>query len=123
MNKIYFTATPELVKLLGKKWGGTYEVRVIEAPEYIEIWDDVAEETKGKPVPRAKLNYHLFLKSVRHNDEPVEEDIPPKIMEMIVPDVLKLNAHTLDEERELFLQSSTEKPTTKAVQEPNTATT
>lgn len=109
---IGFKATQALVDLLGKKWKGTYEVHVVSAEDYIKMGNELFAKHKQE-IPRSDWNYGLILLSVRHNGKPLEKDVPPKLMEMLLPDVVKLNAYSLDEERELFLQSTTAKPPEK----------
>jgi len=118
--KIVHETTPELVKLLGKKWAGKYEIRVMSALDYIEMWDEL--HNKKLLTTRPRMNYYLLLKSVFHDGKPIEEDIPPKLMEMLMPDVIKLNAYVPEEERELFLRSPNGSPETKAAQDQNTTT-
>lgn len=119
MNIVH-EVTPELVKLLGKKWAGKYEIRVMSALDYVAMWDELYN--KKLPTTRVRMNYFLLLKSVFHDGKPIEEDVPPKLMEMLMPDVIKLNAYVPEEEEELFLQSPNGSPKTKAAPDPNTTT-
>jgi len=111
-----FKATPKLVELLGDKWKGTYEIRVLSGEDYIKMGNELF--AKDKDVPRSQWNYSMVLLAVRHNGKPLEKDVPPKLLEMLLPDVAELNAWKLDEKRELFLESTTgnpqEKPTSTA---------
>lgn len=106
-----FEATPKLIKLLGKEWAGEYQVHILSAEEYIKMGNVLFR--KGEEIPRSEWNFQTFLRCVTHNGKPIEKNVPPKIMEMLMSDVIELNAYTLTEERKLFLRPSTAKPREK----------
>lgn len=116
MEKWQATITEETCQKwqLDKKWAGTYTVDQMNGIEYIEVGDDCIEVLKkqGKPfdrIPQALWNYCLIKKASKLNGEPLPDDFPSKILELLTKPALDLNTLSAEEEREIFLPSATGK--------------
>ena len=113
-----FEATPELIAIIGEEWAGTYEVRQLMAPEYLSIGDELIDKMRkqGKEIfsiPPHHANELLVYKCVEHNGKPIKRPIPSKLLELLLPEALKLNTLTLDERRDIFLRPVTAQKTQK----------
>jgi len=115
MENWTFTATPELVATLGEKWGGTYEVKLLMADEYLGIGEEYADDLrkKGKEIikpedfKQSEFHMRLLRKSVLHNSKSIEKNLPAKLIELLMPLVLRRNTMSIMEKQEDFLSSGT----------------
>ena len=60
-------------------------------------------------IPEIYRNEKLVYKAVLHNGEPIPyATMPSKLLEILLPEVLKMNAITMEERQEIFLLLWTE---------------
>jgi len=120
MQNWTFKATPVLVEALSEKWSGTYEVKMLMGDEYLsigeEMMDDLRkskkadEEVKPEDLKKSDFNMRLLYKAVLHNGKPLKKPIPAKLIDLLMPLVIRRNTMSLAERREDFLECTTENP-------------
>ena len=104
----------EFIDIIGKEWDGKYTFLQLNSLEYISIADEVIGQLReeGKNVfliPEIYRNERLVYKAILLNGEPIPHGtMPSKLLELLLPEVLKMNAITLEEKQEIFLLPWTE---------------
>jgi len=107
----------------GQEWAGEYEVKMLYAPEDLVIYKEVAKEIKKKGIkpklpnemtPKEQkeiqnlLSWIVFKHSVRKDGEPLPQQVPIKIFDLLIPQVSKLNILSEKEGQDLFLPPTTD---------------
>ena len=105
-----FKATEDLVKAIGEKWAGTYELRQLSSTEALEVADELIDYARknGKDIqdiPNYYQNERLVYKSVKHNGKTIPYGtMPSKLMELLMQPVFEMNSVTPEERQKIFLQ-------------------
>ena len=120
--KIEFELTPELAEKLqiDKKWTGKYEIRQLNAKEYLQIGEKCLQKVRmelikqgrdNEPpvIPPFMFNFEVVLASVRFKGKRLPENIPSKLYEILSSYAIPLNLLTPQERELYFLRDSTTK--------------
>ena len=101
-----------LMQQIGDEWAGTYTVRMLMSKEYLAVTEEIIQAKRAEAqlrgdewdgtIPLTEIRRGIVFKSCSKDGQPLAEDIPAKLFELLASVSVPMNTLDVSEGQALF---------------------